>query len=56
LATAFSLLLYGCKAFGATMKRVEQLKILAMAFNLKQNNENQQKENLFNNSVNCGRI
>nr|CAD2200737.1 unnamed protein product [Meloidogyne enterolobii] len=56
LATAFSLLLYGCKAFGATMKRVEQLKILAMAFNLKQNNENQQKENLFNNSANCGRI
>uniref|UniRef100_A0A915MBH4 Uncharacterized protein n=1 Tax=Meloidogyne javanica TaxID=6303 RepID=A0A915MBH4_MELJA len=56
LATAFSLLLYGCKAFGATMKRVEQLKILAMAFNLRQSNENQQKENLFNNSVNCGRI
>uniref|UniRef100_A0A1I8B694 Uncharacterized protein n=1 Tax=Meloidogyne hapla TaxID=6305 RepID=A0A1I8B694_MELHA len=56
LATAFSLLLYGCKAFGASMKRVEQLKILAMAFNLKQNNENQKKENLFNNSIGCGRI
>jgi hypothetical protein len=39
------------------MKRVEQLKILAMTFNLKQNNEITQKENnVFGNSLGCGRI
>ena len=34
LAAAFSLLLYGCRAFGTTMKHVEQLRSAAIAAHL----------------------
>jgi hypothetical protein len=40
LAAAFSLLLYGCRAFGTSMKHIEQMRMTAILSEQQQMNNN----------------